>query len=64
MVIPRPRKGEEGGDEPGVGLVFLHYKDDASAARARVALHGRTFGGQPIDASVFPKERFDARDFS
>jgi hypothetical protein len=30
----------------------------------QVALHGRTFGGQPIDASVFSKDRFEKRDFS
>ena len=30
----------------------------------QVALHGREFGGQYVDASIFSKERFDKRDFS
>lgn len=64
VVIPKPASVNASDDPPGVGLVFLYYEDAAGAERARVALHGRTFGGQPIEATAFSKERFEARDFS
>ena len=46
------------------GLPLLLTLSAAPLLPLQVALHGRTFGGQPIDASVFPKDRFDARDLS
>ena len=64
VVIPKPSASSSSDDPPGVGLVFLYYEDATGAGRARVALHGRTFGGQPIEATAFSKERFEARDFS
>ena len=64
VVIPKPAGALSESDPPGVGLVFLYYEDAAGAGRARLALDGRTFGGQPIEAGGFSKERFVARDFS
>ena len=64
VVIPKPAGAVSESDPPGVGLVFLYYEDAAGAGRARLALDGRTFGGQPMEAGGFSKERFVARDFS
>jgi len=70
VIIPRPSAGGGGGggggdgvddkrDGAGVGLVFLVYTDPSGAENARVALHGREFGGGRIVASLHERDVLD-----
>lgn len=52
VVIPRPSTAGPEQDPPGVGLVYLEYGDARSAEKARVALHGRTFGDRVVAAAL------------
>lgn len=52
MVIPRPSGAGPQQDPPGVGLVYLEYGDAKSAEKARLALHGRTFGDRTVAATL------------
>eukprot|EP00877_Chromochloris_zofingiensis_P014566 jgi/Chrzof1/9363/Cz04g00030.t1 len=63
VIIPRPSSDGPEQDPAGVGLVFLEYEDGKGAAKAQVALHGRQFGENKVDASFFDQDKFDARQF-
>lgn len=52
VVIPRPSSAAPQQDPPGVGLVYLEYADAKSAEKARLALHGRTFGDRTVAATL------------
>ncbi|KAJ6842874.1 splicing factor U2af large subunit A-like isoform X1 [Iris pallida] len=61
VVIPRPSSSGE--VTAGVGKVFLEYADNAGAARAKAALHGRKFGGNTVTAVHYPEDRFSSGDY-
>ena len=59
VVVPRPGAnggggggGSGGGGGGGGGLVFLVYDGARGAGMPRLALHGRTFGGDAIGAAL------------
>ena len=58
VVIPRPAASAEAERPAGLGKVFLHYSDLAGSAKARMALHGRKFGGNPVVAVFYPEALF------
>ncbi len=43
-----------------MGLVFLEYEDAVSALRAQVALEGREFGEQRVQATLYDPAAFAA----
>jgi hypothetical protein len=45
-------------------LIFVHFQDTASAARARQALHARIFAGRVIRALQYPLAKFEAGVFT
>lgn len=60
VVIPKPSKAGTESDPPGVGLVFLKYEDPKSAERAQLALNGRKYGENNIQATFFDAAKFEA----
>lgn len=62
IVIPRPGDAD-GAAVPGLGKVFVRYEDDAGAAAARNALHGRKFGGNVVKADFIDEAVFASRAF-
>ncbi|KAL6908180.1 hypothetical protein ACP4OV_002350 [Aristida adscensionis] len=56
VVIPRP--DPSGQPVAGVGKVFLEYEDIDGAAKAKTALHGRKFGGNPVVAVCYAEDKF------
>ncbi|RRT67971.1 hypothetical protein B296_00012681, partial [Ensete ventricosum] len=61
LVIPRPSPTGEA--ISGVGKVFLEYGNVADSARAKVALHGRRFGGNVVSATYYSEEKFSTGDY-
>ncbi|KAB5533990.1 hypothetical protein DKX38_017076 [Salix brachista] len=61
VVIPRPSQIEE--QISGAGKVFLEYSDTSSCANARNALNGRKFGGNTVNASYYPEEKYHNGDY-
>ncbi|KAL6654651.1 hypothetical protein ACP70R_008116 [Stipagrostis hirtigluma subsp. patula] len=61
VVIPRP--DPSGQPVAGVGKVFLEYGDIDGAAKAKTALHGRKFGGNPVVAVCYPEDKFANGDY-
>ena len=57
LAIPRP-------GQPGVGRIFVQYSDAAEAATAAAALHGRSFGGNVVNAAYFDEARFAQGDLA
>ena len=62
IVIPRP-DDTAGEAVPGLGKVFVCYEDQAGAASARNALHGRKFGGNVVKADFIDEAVFASRAF-
>jgi len=60
IVIPRP---DDASAAPGLGKVFVRYEDEAGAAAARNALHGRKFGGNVVKADFIDEAVFASRAF-
>ncbi|KAF6141440.1 hypothetical protein GIB67_021256 [Kingdonia uniflora] len=61
VVIPRP---EENGEQlPGVGKVFLEYSDISGSTKAKIALHGRKFGGNDVIAVYYPEDNYFNGDY-
>jgi len=56
VVIPRP--DPSGQPVVGVGKVFLEYADIDGATKAKTALHGRKFGGNPVVAVCYAEDKF------
>jgi len=56
VVIPRP--DPSGQPVAGVGKVFLEYADIDGATKAKTALHGRKFGGNPVVAVCYAEDKF------
>ncbi|KAG6754847.1 hypothetical protein POTOM_040645 [Populus tomentosa] len=61
VVIPRPSQTEE--QITGAGKVFLEYSDTSSCANARNALNGRKFGGNTVNATYFPEDKYHNGDY-
>ncbi|RZR76142.1 hypothetical protein BHM03_00000766 [Ensete ventricosum] len=61
LVIPRPSPTGEA--ISGVGKVFLEYGNVADSARAKIALHGRRFGGNVVSATYYSEEKFSTGDY-
>ncbi|XP_062197411.1 splicing factor U2af large subunit B isoform X2 [Phragmites australis] len=61
VVIPRP--DPSGQPVAGVGKVFLEYADIDGAAKAKTALHGRKFGGNPVVAVCYPEDKFANEEY-
>jgi splicing factor U2AF 65 kDa subunit len=43
--------------------VFLEYADIEGAAKAKTALHGRKFGGNPVVAVCYPEDKFANEEY-
>jgi hypothetical protein len=43
--------------------VFLEYSDTSSCANARNALNGRKFGGNTVNASYYPEDKYNNGDY-
>jgi hypothetical protein len=43
--------------------VFLEYSDTSSCANARNALNGRKFGGNTVNASYYPEDKYHNGDY-
>ncbi|XP_011013810.1 PREDICTED: splicing factor U2af large subunit A-like isoform X2 [Populus euphratica] len=61
VVIPRPSQTEE--QISGAGKVFLEYSDTSSCSNARSALNGRKFGGNTVNASYYPEDKYHNGDY-
>jgi splicing factor U2AF subunit len=61
VVIPRPNPNGE--PVPGLGKVFLEYTDVESAAKARMGLNGRKFGGNQVVAVFYPENKFSQHEY-
>lgn len=61
LVIPRPAPGGE--VRAGVGKVFVEYTDRQGAEKAKQALHGRKFGGNPVVARFYDEAKFAQADY-
>ncbi|CAD6252850.1 unnamed protein product [Miscanthus lutarioriparius] len=61
VVIPRP--DPSGQPVAGVGKVFLEYADVDGAAKAKTALHGRKFGGNPVVAVFYAEDKFANEEY-
>ncbi|KAJ6979061.1 hypothetical protein NC653_027273 [Populus alba x Populus x berolinensis] len=61
VVIPRPSQTEE--QISGAGKVFLEYSDTSSCANARNALNGRKFGGNTVNATYYPEDKYHNGDY-
>ncbi|XP_042426894.1 splicing factor U2af large subunit B-like isoform X2 [Zingiber officinale] len=61
VIIPRP--GPNGEPVPGLGKVFLEYSDVDGSTKARQALNGRKFGGNPVVATFYPESKFAQGDY-
>lgn len=59
--IPRPTPG--GGDVPGLGKCFVHFRTAADAAAAQAALAGRKFGDNTVVTSYITLPDFQAGRF-
>ena len=55
-VIPTPASADPAAtpEQAHLGKIFVAFVDEASAAAARVKLHGRKFDGKAVVASFFP----------
>lgn len=62
--IPRPAATEDEPRTVGLGRVYVQYSSTVEAARARAALHGRKFGGNPVVGLEFDEDRFLAGDLA
>lgn len=61
IVIPRPNPG---GDESGVGEVFVCFTHAEAAERTRKAVNGRTFGGSKVKAVFYPEDLFHSKVYT
>ncbi|XBH55588.1 hypothetical protein VPH35_077646 [Triticum aestivum] len=61
VVIPRPHPSGE--PVSGVGKVFLEYADVDGSTKAKTAMHGRKFGGNPVVAVFYPENKFADEDY-
>ncbi|XP_002988434.2 splicing factor U2af large subunit B [Selaginella moellendorffii] len=52
-----------GDGAPGLGKVFLEYKDLVSALKARHGLQGRSFDKRTVQATYYPEDKFSAKDY-
>jgi RNA recognition motif-containing protein len=49
---------------PGKTMVFVKFDSLESAAKGFSMLHGRSFETRVVEASYFPQDKFDAKEFS
>lgn len=57
--IPRPVEGEE--DGPGLLQVYIKFEQTVDSNKAKIELHGRTFGDNDVEASFFPVDKYDTK---
>jgi len=63
LALRIPRPAVEGEPRPaGLGRCYVQYAAPEEAARARQALHGRKFAGNPVVAEYHELARFEAGD--
>jgi splicing factor U2AF subunit len=43
--------------------VFLEYADIDGSTKAKTAMHGRKFGGNPVVASFYPENKFADEEY-
>jgi splicing factor U2AF subunit len=43
--------------------VFLEYADVDGATKAKTAMHGRKFGGNPVVAVFYPENKFASAEY-
>lgn len=55
VAIPRPGHGH---DKENIGCVFVLFQAQDQAARAKKALHGRTFGDNQVQVQFFAEKLF------
>lgn len=53
VIIPRPNV-----DCEGIGEIFVHFSDVEGAVKARNAVSGRVFNGNPVRTTFFPEDLF------
>ncbi|CAH8381921.1 unnamed protein product [Eruca vesicaria subsp. sativa] len=63
VVIPRPSPDPDHNPTPGVGKVFLEYADVDGAAKARLGMNGRKFGGNQVVAVYYPENKYAQGDY-
>ncbi|CAN0007602.1 unnamed protein product, partial [Choristocarpus tenellus] len=56
--LPRPLGGQA---VPGAGQIFIEFAEVAGADKARQALSGRKYSGNPVKASFYPLDLFQVR---
>lgn len=61
MEIPRPK---EGVDVPGLGCIYVRFEKQEEAVSALKALNGRKFGGNIVNVTYFPLDKFEKNDLS
>lgn len=61
VVIPRPPTNGE--HVPGLGKVYVEFGSEEAAARARLDVEGRQFGGRTVGAEYMTPEKFANREF-
>lgn len=59
--IPRPPA--EGEVPDYVSIVYVKYKEVASAIKAQMELEGRTFGGNSVACHFYPTDKYDAGEW-
>ncbi|TDH68269.1 hypothetical protein CCR75_003252 [Bremia lactucae] len=61
MEIPRPKDGEE---VAGLGCIYVRFEKQEEAVSALKALNGRKFGGNIVNVSYYPQEKFEIHELS
>eukprot|EP00743_Colponemidia_sp_Colp-15_P005210 GILK01005605.1.p1 GENE.GILK01005605.1~~GILK01005605.1.p1 ORF type:complete len:527 (+),score=86.12 GILK01005605.1:42-1622(+) len=61
VAIPRPMPGEK---VEGVGKVFVEFETEEEAQKARRALHHRKFASRVVEATFYPEDMYQAKNFS
>ena len=64
VIIPRVDDLQSSARRPpsvnAIGLCFVEFKESAAAAKAKDALHGRTFGENVVAVQFYPEDKFAA----
>lgn len=60
VVAPRPDASYRPGQklEPGIGRVFVQFKEEKEATMAKASMSGRRFEGRIVEAMYYPTDEF------